>query len=83
MNVKVTRKGDSQTFTGVKSLTVVRKGFILHYVHVDVNFGDGASTHYIGKKHDTRWEINPDETPSMGMDFCEKIEIHSSGGTEA
>ena len=75
MKVKVTRKQDSQTFTGVKSLVMTRKGHFFARVSADIEFGEGASTRYIGKEHDVSWEINHDENPGMGMDFCEKIEI--------
>ena len=83
MKVKVTRKRDSQNFTGVMSLTMTKKGRFFPHVYVDIKFGIGASTHYISKNQDIGWEIDPDQTPSIGMDFCKKIEIYlqTSGET--
>ncbi len=75
MKVKVTTKNDSQSFKGVTSLIVKKKGSIFSHVYVDMKFGEGASTHYIGNKHDVAWEINHKENPGMGMDYCQEIEI--------
>ena len=75
MRVRVTRKRDMQSFRGVTSLIITKKGRLFSHVHVDVIFGEGATTHYRGKDHDLTWTINHKSNPGMGMDYCEKIEI--------
>lgn len=74
MEVKITRKGDSQWFKGVKSLTVMKRGLIPQ-VYANMEFREGASTEYTSKKHNISWRIDPNEHPGMGMAGCETIEV--------
>lgn len=80
MKVKITRKGDTRFFTGVKSLKKVQQDDLL--THVDIQF-DCAGTvtclergpgGYVGS---ISMETDPDGM--LSMDDCEKIEISEEG----
>ncbi len=74
MKVKITRKRDVHTFTGVKSAKVIRKGIIFPNMSVDLLFGKGATSHYVSDKHDMKWDIK-DTSAGMGSNYCQEIEI--------
>lgn len=76
MKVKITRKGDTRIFTGVKSFRKVQQDNSL--IHVDMQFDCAGAINCLERGSDGyvgSISMKTDPDGMLGMDDCEKIEV--------
>ena len=78
MKVIITRKrfNDVHTYTRVKNAVIKKKGRLFPSLDIDVEFGEGATSHYTSDKHNQFWEIDHTSNPGAGSMGCSRIEIY-------
>ena len=79
--IKRNRYNDTHTYTHVKNVVVKKTGRVFPDMEIDVEFGKGATSHYVSEKHNEFWEIDPNSNPGAGSSRCSQIEIYEDDDT--